>query len=293
MARANTPRLGFIGFGEAGPLIAKGLLAAGLPAPITARDLRERPPVGGVEMAASIADLVATSDIILSTVTATEALEVAQEAARALKPGQIYMDLNSTSPMVKQQIAEVVNPTGARFVEVAVMDGVPGKNQKVPMLLVGTAAKDVIEAFTPYGVNMREFGTEYGRAAATKMFRSVLVKGMEALLQECVLGAETYGVADEVFASMNRSYAGKNFDDLAHFLIGRTAIHGARRGHELEEAADTLRALGYDAFMCDGGAKRLKWLSEFGFKEDYGDDAPEDYREVFAELQKRRASAGP
>ena len=40
--------------------------------------------------------------------------------------------------------------------------------------------------------------------------------------------------------------------------------------------------------MCDGGAKRLKWLSEFGFKDDYGDTAPEDYREVFAELQKRR-----
>ncbi len=293
MARANTPRLGFIGFGEAGPLIAKGLLAAGLPAPITARDIRERPAVDGVTMAASIADLVAASDIILSTVTATEALEVAQEAARTLKPGQIYMDLNSTSPMVKQAIAEVVNPTGARFVEVAVMDGVPGKNEKVPMLLVGAAAQDVIEAFAPYGVNMREFGTEYGRAAATKMFRSVLVKGMEALLQECVLGAETYGVADEVFASMNRSYAGKNFDDLAHFLIGRTAIHGARRGHELEEVADTLRAIGYEPFMCDAGAKRLKWLSEFGFKEDYGDDAPEDYREVFAELQKRRGSTGP
>jgi len=288
MAASNTPRLGFIGFGEAGPLIAKGLLAAGLPGPIAARDIRERPAVEGVEMTGGIAELVGRSDIVLSTVTATEALEVAEEAAQTLKPGQIYMDLNSTSPMVKQKIAEVINPTGARFVEIAIMDGVPGRNEKVPMLLVGQAAKEVIEVLTPYGVNMREFGTEYGRAAATKMFRSVLVKGLEALLQECVLGAETYGVADEVFQSMNRSYAGKNFDELAHFLIGRTAIHGARRGHELEEVADTLRALGYEPFMCDAGAKRLAWLSQFGFKEKYGDDAPEDYREVFAELQKRR-----
>ncbi|MEQ8506090.1 MAG: DUF1932 domain-containing protein [Rhodospirillales bacterium] len=287
----NTPRLGFIGFGEAGPLLAKGLLAAGLPAPVTARDIRDRPPVEGVTMAASIAEAVATSDFILSTVTATEALDVAKEAAQTLKPGQVYMDLNSTSPMVKQKIAEVINPTGARFVEVAVMDGVPGNNQKVPMLLVGAAAKDVIEALSPYGVNMREFGTEYGRAAATKMFRSVLVKGLEALLQECVLGAESYGVADEVFESMNRSYAGKNFDDLAHFLMGRTAIHGARRGHELEEVADTLRELGFEPFMCDGGAKRLKWLADFGFKDQYGDDAPEDYREIFKQVQKARKAA--
>lgn len=288
MTARNSPRLGFIGFGEAGPLIAKGLLGAGHPAPIAARDIRNRPPVDGVEMAGSIAELTGRCDIILSTVTATEALEVAQEAAQTLKSGQIYMDLNSTSPMVKQAIAEVVNPTGARFVEVAVMDGVPGKNHSVPMLLVGAAAADVITALEPYGVDMREFGTEYGRAAATKMFRSVLVKGLEALLQECVLGAETYGVADEVFASMNRSYAGKNFDDLAHFLMGRTAIHGARRGHELEEVADTLRDIGYEPFMCDAGAKRLKWLADFGFKEKYGDDAPEDFREIFAELQKAR-----
>jgi 3-hydroxyisobutyrate dehydrogenase len=290
MTERNTPRLGFIGFGEAGPLIAKGFLAAGLPGPITARDIRERPPVDGVNMADSIADLVAASDIVLSTVTASEAVEVAEEAARALKPGQIYMDLNSASPMVKQRIAEIVNPTGARFVEVAVMAGVPGKNHQVPMLLVGEAAGDVIEVLAPYEVNMREYGTEYGRAAATKLFRSVLVKGIEALVQECVLGAESYGVADEVFASMNASYKGWGYDDLAHYMIGRTAIHGARRGHELEEAADTLRALGFEPFMCDGGAKRLAWLASHGFKEVYGDDAPEDYREIFRELQKRRTS---
>ena len=149
MTARNSPRLGFIGFGEAGPLIAKGLLGAGHPAPIAARDIRNRPPVDGVEMAGSIAELTGRCDIILSTVTATEALEVAQEAAQTLKSGQIYMDLNSTSPMVKQAIAEVVNPTGARFVEVAVMDGVPGKNHRVPMLLVGAAAADVITALEP------------------------------------------------------------------------------------------------------------------------------------------------
>ena len=288
MSAANTPRLGFIGYGEAGPLIANGLLAAGLPAPIFARDIRERPHPDGVVMTGSIAELVERCDFVLSTATASDAIEVAQEAAPNLRPGQVYMDLNSTSPMIKQQLAEIIHGAGGRFVEVAVMDGVPGRNEKVPMLLVGDAANDVIEALSPYGVNMREFGTEYGRAAATKMFRSVMVKGMEALLQECVLGAETYGVADEVFASLNRSYAGKGFDELAHFLIGRTAIHGARRGHELEEAADTLRALGYDPFMCDGGAERLKWLASYGFKETYGDTAPEDYREVFVELQRRR-----
>ena len=69
---ATSPRLGFIGFGEAGPLIAKGLLGAGLPAPIAARDIRDRPQVDGVEMTGSIAELVGRCNIILSTVTATD-----------------------------------------------------------------------------------------------------------------------------------------------------------------------------------------------------------------------------
>lgn len=288
MSAVTPPRLGFIGFGEAAPLIAQGLLAAGLPGPVFAWARRGHPRSDGVVMTDSIAELVEQCDFVLSMVTATGAIEVAERAARSLRPGQIYIDLNSTSPKIKQQLAGIVHDAGGRFIEGAVMDGVPGRNQKVPMLLVGEAAQEVIDALSPYGVNMREFGTDYGRAAATKMFRSVLVKGLEALLQECVLGAETYGVADEVFASVNQSYGANGFDELAHFLIGRTAIHGARRSHELEEAADTLRALGYEPFMCDGGAQRLKWLADFGFKETYGDAAPDDYRDVFAELQRRR-----
>lgn len=287
----NTPRVGFIGFGEAGPLIAKGLLDAGLPGPITAFDIRPRPAVDGVVMARDTAGVLGASNYIFSAVTASEALEVADQAAPYLKPHHLYMDINSCAPQVKQRIAKIVNGTGARFVEIAVMAGVPGLRQTVPMLLCGKAAGEVIAALAPYRVNMRDFGPEYGRAAATKMFRSVLVKGLEALIQESVLGAEAYGVSGEVFSSMDESYPVTDWEGLAHHMLGRTAIHGVRRAHELEEAAETLREIGFEPYMCEAGAKRIAWLGSRGLKEKFGDKAPEDYREVVRDVLPKRPKA--
>lgn len=281
------PRIGFIGFGEAASIMAKGFLDAGAQ-PITACDVRDRPAVDGVNQVDGVAGVAAATDIIFAAVTSSTALPVAYDAAPFLEPRHVYLDINSTSPMVKQQIADVINGAGAQFIEAAVMSGVPGRGQTVPMLLVGAAAENVIKALRPYQVNMRHFGTEYGRATATKMFRSVLVKGMEALFQECLLGAETYGVSDEVFKSMDEGYPGADWQKMAHFLVGRTAIHGERRAHELVEAADTLRALGYEPFMCDAGAKRLAWLNQFGLKDIYGDDAPERFESVFEVVRKAR-----
>lgn len=284
------PRLGFIGFGEAARALAEGFLGEGLSG-IVACDLRERPPLAGVEMLPGMAEVIAASDVIIAAVTSATAEGVAGDAAKHLTAGKVYMDINSTAPMVKQRMAETVNTTGADFIEVAVMAGVPGRAQKVPMLLCGPRAADVIAAFSPYHVNMRDFGADYGRAAATKMFRSVLVKGLEALLQECLLGAETYGVSNEVFKAMAEGYGGLDWEKVAHFLIGRTAIHGERRAHELEEAAETLRDLGYQPFMCEAGAKRIAWGGSFGLKEKFGDTAPETFHEVVAAINEARKAA--
>ncbi len=57
------------------------------------------------------------------------------------------------------------------------------------MLLCGEAASEVIERLGPFGMDLEDFGPEIGRASAAKMFRSVISKGLEALLLKCALGA--------------------------------------------------------------------------------------------------------
>jgi 3-hydroxyisobutyrate dehydrogenase-like beta-hydroxyacid dehydrogenase len=131
----EAPAIGFVGFGEAAFHIAKGLRQAGIKT-IAACDInsdtlgsgeliRGRAGEAGAKLLASNAELAAAAEIILSTVTANQALAAAAETAPHLKSTHLYADLNSVSPGLKQAIARAIDVSAARFVEVAVMAPVP------------------------------------------------------------------------------------------------------------------------------------------------------------------------
>jgi 3-hydroxyisobutyrate dehydrogenase-like beta-hydroxyacid dehydrogenase len=139
----------------------------------------------------------------------------------------------------------------------------------------------------PYGMNLTDLGPEYGRTAATKIFRSIMVKGLEALLKECVLGADKYGAADQVLASVGDGYPGIDWAKLADDLIGRTAIHGARRADEMDQVASTLRELDIDSFMASAASKCFRWAADQGLKDTFGNNAPESFHDVLAALKQK------
>ena len=280
----TTVKIGFIGFGEAAASICRGLSGAGV-TDIAAFDVKPRPAQEGVTMAANLKDLLDGSDVVFSAVTSAVALAAARDAASYLSGRHLYVDINSVSPETKIAIGKTVAASGARFVEAAVMAGVPAYGHKVPMLLAGEAATDLIGLMAPLGMVMEDFGPELGRAAAAKMFRSVMVKGMEALFQECVLGADRYGVADKVLDSIGDGYPGIDWKALDSRLIGRTAIHGERRAHEMEEVAETLKALGIEPLMSEAAAKRIAWAAGQGLKDRFCDTAPESFHDVLEVLR--------
>src|SRR5690606_38314266 len=199
--RRNAPRLAFIGFGEAGPLIAGGLLGAGA-ASVAAFDLLMRDPAtreAWSQKAAAVpakpcagpAEAVGDADLVFSTVTSERALDAATEAAPHLRDGQFYLDLNSCSPGKKVKAAAVVEAASpARYVDVAVMDTVPGRGHRVPMLLAGPAAAGAAERLTPLGMQVEVVGDTVGQASTIKMSRSVFMKGIEAILCESLVAAD-------------------------------------------------------------------------------------------------------
>jgi 3-hydroxyisobutyrate dehydrogenase-like beta-hydroxyacid dehydrogenase len=282
--------VGFIGFGEAGYHIAKGLRGAGV-SPVFAYDLalesgdgrahvEQRAADADVVLCKSLADLGRCSEIVLSTVVSSVAVAVAREAAPHLGGQHYYVDLNSISPAAKQEIAGVIAATGARFVEAAVMAAVPPLGHRVPILLCGNAAADLVARLSPYGMNLENIGSEVGSATATKMFRSIVVKGLEALFLECVMAASRYGVAEKVLQSVGTGYPGLDWNALANYLIGRTAMHGERRAHEMEEVASTLRAMDIEPIMAEAAARRIGSFARLGLKRRFGDRPPESYHEV-------------
>ena len=290
------PGIGFIGFGEAAHGIAKGLNGAGA-SPLFAYDVALHDPArrpgiearaaeAGVTLAGSLEELSGQCGIVFSAVTSAVAVPVAEAAAAHLNGSHVYVDLNSASPAVKERIGRIVEAAGARFVEAAVMAAVPPLGHRVPLLLCGEAVPELIALLQPYGMDLEDFGRRIGRAAATKMFRSIVVKGLEALFLECVLAAAPYGVAERVLESVGAGYPGLDWNALAHYLIGRTAVHGERRAHEMAEVADTLEAMGIEPIMAEAAARRLLWCAGKGLKVRFGDAAPESYHQVVEALRE-------
>ncbi|MCL4187022.1 MAG: DUF1932 domain-containing protein [Rhodobacteraceae bacterium] len=254
-------RIGIIGYGEVGQIFAAGLLAGGA-SHVAAWDILFGTPAAeariaragelGVRTATSGADAAAAADIVISAVTADQARVVASGAAAFLRPGQIYLDINSASPNTKIDSARVIDAIGAHFVEGAVMATVPGPGLRVPILGGGRMAVRAAELLNPLGMNITPVSEETGRASAMKLCRSIVIKGMEALMIQCKEASVRWGVEEEVFASLAASYPGMNWRDLAVKMRGRVRQHGVRRSAEMREAAEMVAAMGLDDSLCNG-----------------------------------------
>jgi 3-hydroxyisobutyrate dehydrogenase-like beta-hydroxyacid dehydrogenase len=300
----SLPRIGFVGFGEAGFHIAAGLRKAGIEQ-ITAFDInsatpgsgekiRQRAAETGTSLVASNGELTDRSDIVLSTVTSDQALIAAQQTSFGLGARHLYADLNSVSPSLKQAIDRVISATGARYVEVAVMSPIPPYAHRAPMLIGGAGGADFIEAMKPFGMQMEYTSAQVGEAAATKMCRSIVVKGMEALLTECVLGASRYGAEERVFKSLAETFPGLDWSDMATYMVGRVVVHGERRAREMEEVAETLRSMGVEPMMAEATVRRMDWSAQLGLKKLFHGEAPATHREfadAIAELDRALATS--
>jgi 3-hydroxyisobutyrate dehydrogenase-like beta-hydroxyacid dehydrogenase len=248
---------GFLGFGEVASRFAQRLREHG--ARVLAYDvLLERPGGRGALLSRAVgpapdllplADLTAQADIVLSTVTTDVALSAAKDCVRLLRAGQVYLDLNATSPSVKCETASVIAPSGADFVEGAILSaiGVAGADAKV--LLCGARADAVAAELSELGLNVHAYGSQIGKASGFKMLRSVFSKGVEALLIECLLAGRRAGIEqalwDEIVATMDAA----SFDDVGGNWVRTHATAHGRRYHEMLQVADVLRELEVDAPM--------------------------------------------
>jgi len=270
---SNKPRLCFIGFGEAGQAIAAGLREAGVES-IAAWDilfpkkdgakLKEAGAKIGARIANSAEDAVANSDIIVAAVTAASSLEAAESVAPHLAGNPYYLDINSVSPGRKQETARLLEGA-ARYVDVAILAPIHPLRHQTPLLLSGPHAQSVLPLLIDE-LEMR--GTiasdQVGAAAALKMIRSVMIKGIEALTAECFLAAQRAGITDEVAASLKNNYPALDWGKVIEYNLERMASHGIRRADEMEQVAATLTELGIAPLMTEATVARQRQMGELG-----------------------------
>ncbi|MEO7338253.1 MAG: NAD(P)-binding domain-containing protein, partial [Caldimonas sp.] len=208
--------VGLVGYGEVGRILAEDLRARGIRvsafdlkldgASASASALRDHAERHGVELVENHAALVHAADLIVSAVTASQAVPVAQACAGGIRSGAFFLDFNSASPGAKIRAAELIGAAGGRYVEGAVMTSIPPYRIKVPLLLGGPDAAALAPPLEALGFAPQVTSDRLGVASATKMCRSVMIKGLEAMVIESFTTARAYGVEDAVLASLRETF---------------------------------------------------------------------------------------
>jgi 3-hydroxyisobutyrate dehydrogenase-like beta-hydroxyacid dehydrogenase len=277
--RPNQWNIGLVGYGEVGRILAEDLRKQDVR--VTAYDLklgndlagplRDHAAAHGVALAASHADLAAQSDFIVSAVTASQAVPVAQACAPAVKKGAWFLDFNSASSGAKQRAAALIDGHGGRYVEGAVMTSIPPYRIRVPLLLGGAGARELEPLLVGLGFDAKVASEQLGVASAVKMCRSVMIKGMEAMVIECFTTARAYGVEDAVLASLAETFPSINWEKQGAYFFQRVIEHGRRRSEEVREVAETVREIGLTPWSAQGTAERQGWVADLADQGLFGE----------------------
>ena len=273
-----TWQVGLVGYGEVGKILAEDLRKQGVR--VSAYDiklggarqapLREHAEKFGVTLLPSHADVAAQADFVVSAVTASQAVPVAQACAGAIKRGSWFLDFNSASPGAKQRAAALIDDKGSRYVEGAVMTSVPPHRIKVPLLLGGAGAGELAPLLLVLGFNAKVASEALGVASAVKMCRSIMIKGMEAMVIECFTTARAYGVEDAVLASLAQTFPGIEWEKQGAYFFQRVIEHGRRRAEEVREVVETVREIGLTPWSAQGTAERQAWVADLADEGVFG-----------------------
>lgn len=267
----NPQRIGLVGYGEVGKTFTSGLKPNA--SAMGAWDLKFATPAtreaelahaaqAGVTAHGSMQALCEASDLVISAVTASNTLAVAEEASRFIRPGAVFLDLNSASPGTKQKAAALIDARGAFYVEAGVMTSVPPYGIRVPMLLGGAKAAELAERLNTWGMDAKAVSDQLGVASAIKMCRSVMIKGLEALVIESYATARAYGVEDHVLPTLQETFPSIDWSQQGAYFFSRVVQHGKRRAEEMRESANTVREAGFEPIMTAAIAEKQQWVAD-------------------------------
>jgi 3-hydroxyisobutyrate dehydrogenase-like beta-hydroxyacid dehydrogenase len=296
--------IAFIGFGEAAQAFLAGWRAEpGFAARISAYDIKtdSRDPevragkradyAGACILGAPTApEAVTGAEAVFSVVTADQAHEAAVAALPGLAPGAFFFDCDSCAPQTKVRTAAEVDAAGGRYVDVAVMAPVHPRLHRTPLLISGPHAAAAAPVLAALGMAAAVHDGPVGSSSAIKMIRSIMMKGLEALVAECVLAGTKAGVIDKVLDSLDDTYPGFDWKTRSAYMLERVMTHGVRRAAEMREVALTVDLLGLDGAMARASVGWQQAIGELGIRATAEEVA--DYRVLAEKILSRLAPKG-
>lgn len=291
MSTGQDDHVAFIGFGELAHGLVKGLKTEGLvhikvydklmnTDSETGKMLRNDAKALEVTIAERVEDLVPGTDIIFSTVTPKNALVVARGISGHLRVGVIYADLNSCTPNLKKQCEDEITRTGADYVDVGVVGGISLQGHRIPCVICGPKAVKLKERMSQYGMNMEVVNAPVGTAALIKMLRSVVLKGIEALMLEMFMAAREYGLEDAMMKSIAGTFNRGDFEKYSGMLMTTHGLHAGRRCDETEMILETIKDVGVSPYVTEGIYKFFANSAKLNMPAYFQGTLPGGYKDV-------------
>lgn len=274
-------RIGLIGFGEVGTRFGADLRARGVQQ-VSAYDIlfadreaaarmRAYADQHGIVLVNSPAQLVEHSDLLICAVTAAQALPAVQSIQNCSLTGKWLMDVNSASPQTKADCSVLVENAGGSYIESAIMTSVPPYGIKVPMLVGGPHAAEFLPTLAQLDFQASLAADEIGVASAIKLCRSVMIKGLEALVIESFTAARAFGIEQYVLESLQETYPQLDWEKQGDYLFSRVIQHGKRRAEEMQASAATVASRGIGGTMAAAIAERHAFIAEHRRNDTFAD----------------------
>jgi 3-hydroxyisobutyrate dehydrogenase-like beta-hydroxyacid dehydrogenase len=254
-------RITLFGLGEAGSLFGADLAAAG--AAVAGYDPRATPTPAGVARHHDPVSAVAGAEIVMALTAQADAPTAINQALAAIPDGALYADLSTSSAAVKEELASIAGARGLLFVDVALMATVPGRGMRTPALAAGSGAQRYAAALGPLGVPVEPVSDRAGDAATRKLLRSVMMKGLAALVIEAMRAADQAGLSEWLWGNLVDEITAADEALLARLVRG-TGPHALRRLHEMEACQSQLESLGVDPVMTRSTVESLRRVPSEG-----------------------------
>jgi len=248
-------RLAIFGLGEAGSLLGADLAAAG--AAVSGYDPAAVATPPGVRRQRDPEAAVKGADAVLGITAAVDAETALNQALGAIPAGAVYADLSTAPASLEARLGALAAGRGLDFADVALMAPVPGRGITTPALASGPGAGRLAVILVPLGMPVTDIGGDPGLASSRKLLRSVMMKGLAAVVIEAMQGASQARCEEWLWANLVDEITTADKDFLARLVRG-TAPHAHRRLHEMEASAELLEELGVDPLMTRSTVESLR-----------------------------------
>ncbi|WP_295592288.1 NAD(P)-binding domain-containing protein [uncultured Methanobrevibacter sp.] len=241
--------IAFIGFGKVAYTLSRLIKSPDINF-LTSTEKRSNDTIdlinkSNIEVYDSFREALENSEIIISAVTPSKAVEVADMYGPYCNG--IYLDLNNISPDTSEKISNVVD----NFVDGAIIGKIDSKNPT--LFLSGENAHKLL--FLNDFLNVNIISDNIGDASKLKLLRSTYTKSLSVLLIETYDLAKKLDLEDEFFDTLSIT-DGDDFKDKSLSRINNTLKSSKRKAEELEEILNYFNSDELD--MVNAALNKLK-----------------------------------